>query len=671
VNHAVRCHSFDVFDTCLVRTLAMPQDLFHAMGQRLLAASGRSPLADEVHEFVRERVEAERRARRACAREDLTLDDIYAHYPEEAPFGLSPREIMAAELDMERQCMRPVPAMLDHIRSLRHRGADILYISDMFLPESFVSELLREHGFLEPGDRVYVSGTRGVTKHTGNLFRLVLDELGLAPGEMVHTGDNPHTDVAVPRALGILARREESACLTALERGMLSRDGRTCLTRSAMAGAARLARLAGGGDGTDTPLARVAADVAGPMVAGFVSWVLGRAREQGIERLWFVARDGQIMHAVARELLGDTPGPDCRYLYGSRQAWFLPSLTTFTPAEAEWLVIPGHCTRPASIVAKLDCTPGEIEDAARVRLGDAFWQTPLPCGETDRLIALLVAPAVRALVEAKAGAARERMGAYLRQEGMADGEPVVLVDVGWTLKAQRALSRVLTACGLDCPVSGMYLGVSQSALTASQAGPYQAYFLERDGWFDSAQPMNFFFRNANLVEQVFTAATHGQTVGYARGSDGRMEPVLRPDARGAMGLAAVEAMQARILAFARQAAVMGALSRPEIVFDVALGALWSFLVRPEPDLARAVCSLPVFDDQNERRRRPLARPVSPGLLARLVLGETPLVRLLSRPRYAESFDWIEGAIALSPAWMRRFLDRERMFLRLKAFRKSL
>jgi hypothetical protein len=88
-------------------------------------------------------------------------------------------------------------------------------------------------------------------------------------------------------------------------------------------------------------------------------------------------------------------------------------------------------------------------------------------------------------------------------------------------------------------------------------------------------------------------------------------------------------------------------------------------------LARAVCSLPVFDDQNERRRRPLARPVSPGLLARLVLGETPLVRLLSRPRYAESFDWIEGAIALSPAWMRRFLDRERMFLRLKAFRKSL
>lgn len=670
LTHTVRCHSFDVFDTCLVRTWAMPQDMFHALALRLLAREGQRPLPDEVHDLVRERVEAERRARRTSRREDVTLKQIYACFPA-ASFGLSPGEAMEAELAMERECLRPVPAMLARVRGLRGSGVAVAFVSDMFLPEGFVAELLATHGFLEPGDRVYVSGERGVTKHTGNLFRLVLDDMGLAPAELLHTGDNPHTDVAVPRAMGIRVRHETSACLTPLERGMLGGGGRTCLTRSAMAGASRLARLAEGGDGPDTPLARVAADVAGPVLAGFVAWVLDRARRQGLRRLWFVARDGQIMHAVARELLGDSPGPECRYLYGSRQAWFLAGLTSFEPSEVEWLFIPGHCARPASIAARLDCTPGEIEAAASRSPGPGFWQAPLPPERAGELLALLETRGVRELVEAKAAAAREMLAAYLVQEGVADGEPVTLVDVGWTLKAQRALGLALKACGLDCPVSGLYLGLSQSALTAAQAGPYQAYFLERDRWFDADEPMNFLFRNANLVEQVLTAATHGQTVGYARNGEGRMVPVLRPDARSRDELAAVEQVQARVLAFARQAADMGAFALPGVVFDLSLGAVRSFFSQPEPELAAAVAGHPVFDDQNESRRRPLARPVSPALLARLAARGTPLERLLPRPRYAESFDWIEGAVALSPAWMRPLLRSPRVFQALKAYRKSL
>ena len=668
--HTPRCHSFDVFDTCLVRTWAMPQDVFHALALRLLSRSGRQPLPDEVHDFVRERVEAERRARRASNREDVNLAEIYACCPASL-FGFSPEEVMEAELTMEYQCLRPVPAMLERVRELRGQGGSIVFISDMFLPEEFVRDLLASHGFFEPGDRVYVSSERGVTKHTGNLYRLVLADLALSPAELVHTGDNPHTDVAVPRAMGITARHETTVCLTRLEKSMLGRSGRTCLTRSALAGASRLTRLALGADGADTPLARVGANVAGPVVAAFVNWALERAREQGIGRLWFVARDGQIMHAVAHEMMRGAAGPECRYLYGSRQAWFLASLTTFVPSEAEWLFIPGHCARPASIAAKLDCAPDEIETAAGRRLSAGFWETPLPSARTGELLAVLETPSVRTLVERKAAVARERLTNYLRQEGMTDGESVTLVDVGWTLKTQQALGKALKACGLNCQVSGLYLGVSQSALTMSQAGPYQAYFLERDRWFDGTEPMNFLFRNANLVEQVLTAATHSQTVGYARNRVGRMEPVMRPDARDQDDLAVAERIQARVLAFARQASSMGAFSDPSVAFEVSLDVVRRFFSQPEPELVAAIAGQPVFDDQNESRRRPLARPVSMALLARLAVRGSPLEPLLPRLRYADSFDWIEGAVALSSAWMRPLLRSHRIFQSLKVYRKSL
>ncbi len=647
--------------------------MFHALARRLLSRNGNAPTPDMIHDFVRERVEAERRARRTMPghREDIELRDIYAAYPSPPPFGIAPDEIMQAELDMERECLRPIPAMREEMAALRRQGARIVYVSDMFLPESFVADRLREHGFLESGDRVYVSGTRGETKHTGNLFRRVLYDLGLAPGNLLHTGDNPHTDVAVPRSLGIRARHATDAILTGPEQAMLPTDGRTSLTCSALAGAARLARLSPGVDGTDFPAARVAADVAGPAVAGFVAWVLDKAREQGIKRLWFVARDGQIMHKTARELLGGEKGPECRYLYGSRQAWFLPSITEFSPETTEWLVIPGHCSRPASIVAKLDCTPEEIEDAAGIRPGPEFWETRLCNGDRDRLAALLRTSGVRRLVEAKARDARQRLVAYLEQEGVVPGKPVTLVDVGWTLKAQQALGRVLKAAGMDCPVSGFYFGVSQSALTASRAGAYQAYFLERDAWFDRTEPMNFLFRNANFVEQVMTAATHGQTTGYARDDEGRMQPVLRPDARTTEDLNAVCDMQARVLAFTRQARASGALDNPDAARNATLAALRKFLSDPNPDMARAVADRPVFDDQNETRRRVLARPVSLSLLARLAMQEAGFSRFLPDSDYGASFDWIEGAIALSPRWMRPLLRSPRMFQQLKTYRKSL
>ena len=62
-----------------------------------------------------------------------------------------------------------------------------------------------------------------------------------------------------------------------------------------------------------------------PALSAFTRWVLGRAGEEGISRLYFLARDGWFPFRLARRLAAAWDLPvECRYLYGSRLAWRLP-----------------------------------------------------------------------------------------------------------------------------------------------------------------------------------------------------------------------------------------------------------------------------------------------------------------------------------------------------------
>jgi hypothetical protein len=62
------------------------------------------------------------------------------------------------------------------------------------------------------------------------------------------------------------------------------------------------------------------------------------ARRRTLNRLYFVARDGQILQRIAvnlNALLGWVI--ELRYLHASRQSLFLPSLTALDGAAIEWL----------------------------------------------------------------------------------------------------------------------------------------------------------------------------------------------------------------------------------------------------------------------------------------------------------------------------------------------
>ncbi len=110
---------------------------------------------------------------------------------------------MEEELRSEAVCLVPIKPAVDRVDRLHAEGHRIIFASDMYLPASFIRERLQEYGIFHPGDRLYVSGELGITKGSGKLFQYILDREKLAPEQLVHCGDNPHSDAVVPAKMGI------------------------------------------------------------------------------------------------------------------------------------------------------------------------------------------------------------------------------------------------------------------------------------------------------------------------------------------------------------------------------------------------------------------------------------------------------------------------------------
>ena len=106
-------------------------------------------------------------------------------------------------MEVEREQLCSVRSIWERINYLHDRGENIYYISDMYLPASFLKDLLVTHGFWKEGDRLYVSSTYGVTKRSGNLYKLIADENQLTFSRWYHCGDNRHSDYKMPQQWGI------------------------------------------------------------------------------------------------------------------------------------------------------------------------------------------------------------------------------------------------------------------------------------------------------------------------------------------------------------------------------------------------------------------------------------------------------------------------------------
>ena len=329
-------YSFDVFDTVLCRACVEPEGVFKYVQQEMERSES---LFDSrfrrryvstrrwAEEICREVKRRERtNARATCdgptlVPTEISFDEIFECM--EWVYGLDRQQtdlLKEWELAAERRFSMPVEHNVHRVKDLMEAGEEVVFISDMYLPEAFVRELLTAADVSFGDIPLFLSSSIGLQKSTGELYDYIARTRGRSYDSWIHVGDNPTADVRRPRKLGIKAERyDPGVSFGPYERALADSLG-TC---DALLAAGLFARFASDGASVEDDFAYRYASL---YFVPYIEWVLAHALDQGVECLYFISRDGHLLKAIADAVIAERALPlRTRYILGSRKAWRIPS----------------------------------------------------------------------------------------------------------------------------------------------------------------------------------------------------------------------------------------------------------------------------------------------------------------------------------------------------------
>jgi hypothetical protein len=264
----------------------------------------------------------------------------------------------------------------------------------------------------------------------------------------------------------------------------------------------------------------------GPLLFLFCWWVLQEATRRKLDRLYFLARDGQIILNVARSLVDAWQIPiELKYLYCSRESLFLPSFREMGEFEVDWTSWGFRKEISlAEICRRVDVEFHEVEEVFAehgLKHLVAHPEDLIRIKDRPKVEAVLRNKKFSFLVREKAKHARQFVLAYLAQEGLQDNVPFALVDTGWRGSSQFALSRLLYGSGREegKAFQGLYLGLGNDVYCAIGDSLTGFLFDWRKGKVDDR------IRNFLCFEMLCSSA-EGRTMGYGTGEKGRLVPRL-------------------------------------------------------------------------------------------------------------------------------------------------
>lgn len=611
--------SVDVFDTVLTRAVGRPEALFLILGR---TDAARSHASASPEYFARARVQAEQRAR---ARHGACTGLL--HIAEELAVTLDLTDeqtdaLVAAEMATEARLLRPVPGAAAWLHGLRRIGGKVAFVSDTYLPSVFVRQQLIDKGLWAEGDSLYVSCDASVEKWSGRLFATVARCEGRVPWRILHHGNDPVADGGSARRAGLRVRPVTVANLNRYEKILEEQSFETGGMSSVFAGASRLARLDVGAAAPErAAIADVAAGVAAPVLVAFVLSVLRHAARGGIRRLYFVARDGELLLRIARTLAAPAGFKGgLKYLYGSRRSWNLPAVDRVDERQLDWIFDYSWSLSIRSLLERVAMSPEEI---AGCLVADGFppemWSDNLSAADRARLRRVVADGEVANRVVTRAAERRGAVLGYLDQSGLTDGVPSGVVDLGWFGRSGAALCHLLHHMGAKTPECFYYVGLHAQppAELRSRTRPYLFHGGAGTGPDFSRMPGLF-----NLLE-TFCAGSHGLVLGFDD-TGPEVLPVLRPGGgtgANAWQLRLLRETVDRFLANLDMDAMPDHLDadlRPAVTT-----LLEAFVGSPTRAEAEAWGTIRFSEDQNEAFPRPLAAAYGVrGLLLGIFCGFT-------------------------------------------------
>ncbi|QEE39062.1 hypothetical protein FV241_14260 [Methylobacterium sp. WL2] len=512
--------SFDLFDTLVSRPARRPDAVLKLVEHRISSEAGR-PIP-----LFAERRAAENRVRaRKYHQSDVNLSEIYA---ELAASGPIPGDVVARAHALEKRidlaALRPRTEVIAILEAAHALGKRIVLMTDTYYEEADIRAILNGAGIADRFAALYVSNAVGARKDRGDLWRHVEEAEAVPRARWLHVGDNEHSDIqaACDRRIPYLHVAHPAKILA--QSGFVRDEGDLARTWPAdlVVGHAML-KL-----GRNPFLGRAAAPylslgssreigyaVFGPLMLVFMSWLIRHEGLARVERLYFLAREGDVLvriYRLIRERYGWDHLPEGRYFHVSRQ-------TAIAAALAK-------AFRPDLVTAA-----GRYVGSVQGLLWNRAGFTAPAHRELDRIAVRLpgdVEAVERIMIDlepeiaAHAADMHRRLLAYARQEGLDPDVACGVVDVGYSATIQRMMQ---TALGR--PLTGFYLAALDKAnAVAAEGGSAFGCLCENVATLTASMPA----LNHSLSVEAFLTAAHGQVIGYDTAGD-RIEPLFKADPR--------------------------------------------------------------------------------------------------------------------------------------------
>lgn len=517
--------SFDIFDTLLHRLTFAPVDVFDAVRSSLLLQEVALLYPKLIENFPRLRRLSEERARSARVQVfggegEITFDEIYDQLNILHPLTTSVRELLQQkELELEKLFFyRSEDGFKAYSEAIR-AGKKILFVSDMYLPPSFLIEVLNDLGYLEAnGSSLFVSGELRCSKHSGQLYLYLIKELSLEPSKWLHIGDNEHADVLKAKSNNLNAYHAKWSKVSNVPRSC-SRIS-DALPASLIQGM-KLPQYKSFYN-TDDDYEHIGYSIFGPFLFGFYAWLLKNLESYQPDKILFFARDAFLIkqiHELVSKVIDQPSSYDTKYVSLSRKSVYPFSFVDFPLYRINSLV-GGKSYKTLQALCQEYGIDLSLYSLQLSQLG--LNETSIASIENHERITKFFSICFDDLIK-HSSSLRHQFGEYFVNL-VKDNEKVAVIDIGWVGNIQFSLSRAIAKEINHVEMRGFYIGVLPYAEENIRLG------LSIDGWFNhlNSHPEHIDILHSGGVELLEFALTssEGTTLGYERTKDGKVQPIL-------------------------------------------------------------------------------------------------------------------------------------------------
>lgn len=394
-------------------------------------------------------------------------------------------------------------------------------------------------------------------------------------------------------------------------------------------------------------LAQVTAYVTAPVLFCYVDYVIVNAEKQGIKKIYFLARDGYILKAVADVMIKSRKLKiETCYLYVSRYA--LRNALYFKCDTVQDFENAGFFGRCAVQSAENTLKRAGLEEGQRVevyrKIGfDGDEKRAMNDAEYNAFCKLLKSDnELFTDIKNNSREKYENIIGYFEQSGLFENKKIALVDSGWLGSVQRTLTELIMDKTDIGRITGYYFG-----LYRKKSDSYRSFL------FDISDAYRYVPTFCNNLFECFCSAPHGMTIGYNKTENG-IQPVTAEVNGYIADAAATQTDTAvRFTAYACESNIN--ISEKQLK-QLAAKLIKALMYKPDKEEAEIYGAFPFCDDATEISVQPLACDCGKSI-SNILFWSRVLRKRKGQSIYPDKgMFWLYGSIRLTqckPAWIYR------------------